>query len=95
MTAQDWPGQEVKAWVSLNVGDPVTATDPSPSTADANEGPNAFIQWKGTDVCLDFYCPCGYQSHYDGYFAYVIECPKCEREFAMPHTVQMVEVPKG
>ena len=45
---------------------------------------NAFIQWKGTDVCLDFNCECGGTCHFDGYFAYVIECPHCDKRWEMP-----------
>jgi hypothetical protein len=38
----------------------------------------AFIQWKGTDVCMDLYCPtCSYHNHYDGGFAYFVKCAKC------------------
>ena len=38
----------------------------------APEAPYAYIQWKGTDVCLDVHCTCGAELlHYDGYFAYV------------------------
>jgi hypothetical protein len=33
-----------------------------------------FIQWKGTDVCLDFHCRCGRHGHFDGYFAYRLRC---------------------
>lgn len=49
-----------------------------------DEEPSIYVQWKGTDVCLDFYCPCGEQSHYDGYFAYAIECPACQARFDLP-----------
>jgi hypothetical protein len=35
-----------------------------------------FIQWKGTDVCLDFTCgACQESTHYDGGFAYFLRCP--------------------
>lgn len=34
--------------------------------------PHGWIQWKGTDVCMDFHCECGEANHYDGYFAYQI-----------------------
>ena len=37
----------------------------------------ARIQWKGTDVCLDFECPCGEGSHLDDCFAYSVQCPAC------------------
>lgn len=41
-----------------------------------------FIQWKGTDVCLDFHCPCqpveaAFSSHFDGYGAYYVRCTEC------------------
>lgn len=52
--------------------------------------PYAFIQWKGTDVCLDFYCDCGYQGHFDGYFAYRIRCVQCGKEWDTPHSVKVV-----
>lgn len=61
--------------------------------ADAHpEGkPNVFIQWKGTDVCFDFWCDCGEQSHYDGYFAYSFKC-KCGAIYEMPWTVYPIRV---
>lgn len=34
----------------------------------------ANVQWKGTDACMDVYCPCGRQSHFDGLFAYFVRC---------------------
>lgn len=42
----------------------------------APEGSDAdmFIQWKGTDVCLDFVCQCGRSGHFDGLSAYGIRC---------------------
>lgn len=51
------------------------------------ENPSAFIQWKGTNVCMDFYCECGAHCHFDGYFAYVVKCPHCETEWEMPSHV--------
>ncbi len=50
--------------------------------------PNVFVQWKGTDACLDFYCSCGEQGHFDGYFAYALRCGDCGAVWAMPTTVQ-------
>lgn len=48
------------------------------------ENPHAFIQWKGTDVCMDFYCDCGAHCHFDGYFAYAVKCPHCKSVWEMP-----------
>jgi uncharacterized protein (DUF983 family) len=55
-----------------------------------------FVQWKGTDICMDFRCPkCGCQSHFDGFFAYHIECPECEARFEMPTDLPLKEVEKA
>lgn len=53
--------------------------------------PNVHIQWKGTDVCLDFRCVCGEDGHFDGYFAYAIRCPTCGRVYKMPDTFALVD----
>jgi len=57
-----------------------------------------FIQWKGTDLCMDMYCPqCGTHNHYDGEFAYNIRCGHCKAVFEMPTDVplKLVESPSG
>jgi hypothetical protein len=46
--------------------------------------PSAFIQWKGTDVCMDFWCDCGAHCHFDGYFAHAVKCPHCDAVWEMP-----------
>jgi hypothetical protein len=48
-----------------------------------------FIQWKNTDVCFDFYCGCGEQSHYDGYYAYTVKCPYCLYVYEIPTSVKV------
>jgi hypothetical protein len=57
-----------------------------------------FIQWKGTDLCMDFNCPkCGAHSHFDGDFAYAIECGNCNAQFRMPSEIGplLVEIKPG
>ncbi|WP_145670196.1 hypothetical protein [Bradyrhizobium stylosanthis] len=49
------------------------------------EETHAFIQWKGTDVCMDFHCECGAHNHFDGYFAYTVKCQHCGAVWEMPH----------
>lgn len=49
-----------------------------------SERPGAFIQWKGTDACLDLYCVCGSQDHFDGFFAYRWRCGACGRVYVLP-----------
>jgi len=51
---------------------------------DCPDNPFAFIQWKGTDVCMDFYCECGAHCHFDGAFAYAVKCRHCETIWEMP-----------
>jgi hypothetical protein len=41
--------------------------------------PHAWIQWKGTDVCADLHCECGWSGHFDGDFMYFFRCPACEQ----------------
>lgn len=48
---------------------------------------NVFIQWKGTDACIDFTCECGEGGHYDGYFCYRVKCGACGREWVFPSTI--------
>ena len=52
------------------------------------DDPHAFIQWKGTDVCMDFHCDCGAQCHFDGAFAYAVKCPHCGTVWQMPCLVK-------
>ena len=54
--------------------------------------PHGFIQWKGTDVCMDFYCKCGHLSHIDGDFAYFVKCPKCETVYMCNAHIELVEL---
>jgi hypothetical protein len=51
-----------------------------------------FIQWKGSDVCLDFTCRrCGFGGHLDADFAYAVRCPSCRRVFLLPDTFELTE----
>jgi hypothetical protein len=52
-----------------------------------SDQPRAFIQFKGTHICMDFYCECGADCHFDGYFAHVVQCPHCLTKWEMPWMV--------
>ena len=52
-----------------------------------------FIQWKGTNVCLDFTCECGASGHLDGDFVYALRCGDCGREWAMPCAQEPLSIP--
>jgi len=61
--------------------------DPDYSTI---RGTSVFVQWKGTDVCLDFTCECGAGGHFDGEFAYQLRCSACSRVWDMPHSFALI-----
>ncbi len=48
---------------------------------------DVFIQWKGTEACLDLHCECGVHGHYDGFFAHLLQCSACGAQYEMPATV--------
>lgn len=52
--------------------------------------PHGWIQWKGTDVCMDLYCSCGHHGHVDCDFFYYYECPKCKEIFAVGQNVRLI-----
>lgn len=54
--------------------------------------PHGWIQWKGTDVCMDVHCKCGYISHVDADFTYVIQCPKCLQKYFVNGHVQFIPI---
>ena len=56
----------------------------------APEPPFSFIQWKGTDVCMDFHCICGTHHHVDAEFAYALRCMSCGRLYEMPWYIQPI-----
>lgn len=56
---------------------------PFPFTQPAGSDVDMFIQWKGTDLCMDLRCPCGCQSHVDAEFAHYVQCPACGTVYQM------------
>jgi len=52
--------------------------------------PHGWIQWKGTDVCVDLHCACGHHGHFDGYFFYFYECPACRAKYALGQNVKLI-----
>ena len=58
---------------------------------EVRDGPHAWIQWKGTFVCMDVHCSCGKLSHIDAEFAYYVKCA-CGKIWAMCANVRMLEV---
>jgi len=51
---------------------------------DTKERPSAYVQWRHTDLCMDFFCECGAHCHFDGSGAFCVKCPRCETVWEMP-----------
>jgi hypothetical protein len=68
-------------------------TDEALKIQEQYEGrPHGWVQWKGTDVCMDVYCKCGHHSHIDAYFAYHVKCPKCGTVYMCNGHIELIEV---
>lgn len=53
--------------------------------------PHGWIQWKGTDVCIDLRCICGVLGHLDTDFMYNVKCKNCGRVYMVSGYVELVE----
>ncbi|HEX9538202.1 MAG TPA: hypothetical protein VGA04_08525 [Streptosporangiaceae bacterium] len=68
----------------------------------------AFLQWKGTDACYDFYCSCSPEEpqHFDGMFGEQFTCGStadedselpdggfCGKTWRLPFNLSAIEVP--
>ncbi len=52
--------------------------------------PHGWIQWKGTDVCMDIHCTCGHMGHVDADFFYYYQCPNCDARYAVGQNIMLV-----
>lgn len=59
---------------------------------DISNGCQNFIQWKGTDVCMDFHCECGNSFHVDDDFAYALKCLQCGKVWKLGTEVSVTEL---
>lgn len=57
---------------------------------DAKDLPHGWIQWKGTNVCMDMRCTCGHLGHVDAEFFYYFECPSCHAKYAVGQNVKLI-----
>lgn len=59
---------------------------------DYKEKPHGWIQWKGTDVCMDLYCKCGEAFHVDADFCYAVQCPTCKTAYSCSGYIELIEL---
>jgi hypothetical protein len=61
-------------------------------TLPPKDQPHAWIQWKGTQVCMSLNCPCGIQTHVDAEFAYYVRCAGCRKVYMANGHIEMVPI---
>lgn len=54
--------------------------------------PHGWIQWKGTNVCMDVHCKCGAFLHVDDSFVYHIKCLECNTSYFCNGFIELIEV---
>ena len=54
--------------------------------------PHAWIQWKGTNVCMDIKCKCGAHCHVDDDFTYFVKCKHCETVYMCNGHIELIEL---
>ncbi len=54
--------------------------------------PHGWIQWKGTDVCMDIHCECGCLSHIDADFLYHVKCPECGNVYSCNGHIELIKL---
>jgi hypothetical protein len=57
---------------------------------DVTNRPHGWIQWKGTEVCIDLHCVCGHFGHFDGDFFYFYQCPECGARYAVGMNIALI-----
>lgn len=60
---------------------------------DITKDSHGWIQFKGTDLCMDIHCKCGYFGHIDDDFVYYIQCPMCKTVYELNGHIQFIERP--
>jgi hypothetical protein len=63
-----------------------------PSLKITHSEPHGWVQWKGTEVCMDVHCQCGSHTHIDGLSVYHIKCKACGRVFECDGNIALHEL---
>lgn len=54
--------------------------------------PHGWIQWKGTNVCMDIHCKCGAHLHADCDFLYNVKCLMCATVYMVNGHVELISI---
>ena len=53
---------------------------------------HGWIQWKGTDVCIDLHCDCGHHGHVDAAFFYHYKCGGCGQYYEVNSHIRLDKI---
>lgn len=53
------------------------------------QSPHGWIQWKGTNVCMEVYCQCGAHTHIDADFLYKLRCSACGQVYEVDPRIRL------
>ena len=57
-----------------------------------SKAPHGWVQWNGTDVCMDVHCKCGALTHIDAAFVYHVKCGNCGTVYFCNGHVEFIEL---
>lgn len=78
---------------NMNQGKKVKDFDATWAVQEQYEGvPHGWVQWKGTDVCMDVWCKCGAHHHIDAAFAYHVKCATCGTVYCCNGHIELIEL---
>jgi hypothetical protein len=77
----------------IGTGKKARTTDDAWNIQETYEGkPHGWVQWKGTNVCMDLHCKCGAHCHIDDDFVYHWKCPHCSTVYMCNGHIEMIEL---
>jgi hypothetical protein len=71
------------------------SNDDKHPSIDFEKDAHGWIQWKGTQVCIDITCKCGESYHLDEEFMYHVKCSKCGRLYECGGNIKLYEIDPG
>ncbi len=51
-----------------------------------------FLQWKGTEACMDIWCECGSGMHLDAGLVYQLKCMDCGALYLLPSSLPLQKI---
>lgn len=75
----------------MNLSDEFKTLGETPVNKVLKKSPHGWVQWKGTNVCMDVYCKCGEPTHIDADFLYFLKCGSCGTVYELNGHIELIE----